>query len=139
MTAPIVSSHQDPRRPQEVLDGAALAQKLRIRDDVEAASPGHPLEDSADTLGGMDGNRRLLHHHGAVRPEDPHRLGRPLHSTQHRRAVRPPRGPDADERCLRPGERLGGVRGEHEPTGFQALLDDLLQSRLEERSAAPRK
>ena len=114
---------------QEVLHGRALAEELRVRDDLHIGS----VEDALDDASRPDGHRRLVDHDGLVRKVRGDLPRRPLDVRQVGAAVLALRGRHAQERDVAIDDGVRRPDHEAQPPGPQTLLDEPVEPVLDDR------
>ena len=135
----VVRSEHQAVRMHEVVDGAAFAEKLRIRHHREgdlvpqvlADDPGHDVAGPDGHGALVDDGHGLLHRGGDA-------LGRLLDVDQI--GLTPPAGrrADGDEHEVGARDRLGIIAGETKPARLERLAHELVQPRLVDGRLAAR-
>src|SRR5690606_13054667 len=113
-----------------------LAQELGVRGDREREIGPGLADDPLDLVAGADRHGRLGHHHGARPQVSGHLLGGGIDVAEVRMSVAAARRrADRNEHRIGIRQRAGKVERELEPFSRDVALDQLVQSRLEDRNA----
>ncbi len=129
---------------EEVADGGALAQELRVVGHAEVPA-GHEsrgrLEDGRELALHAAGQHRAAHHHHGVGPGRAQRAADLLHRAPHVGEVEAAGGAarraHAHQHRLGAGEGLGDARGGAQPAGGAGPGDQLAETGLHDRALAP--
>src|SRR5262249_32845191 len=130
----VVGANHDAIGALEVLNGRALAQKLRIRHYGEVRIGAQLADDGINLIVGSDRNRRLDHDDGkAVH------FGRDLArgvmdvGEVGKTVAAPGRRPDGEKYRIRRANGSGGFGRKGKPAGFDVARNERVQTRLEDR------
>jgi hypothetical protein len=132
-----VGADHHPVGAHEIGDRRALAQKFRVRGNVEPALRPGAAQDLGDLAAGADRHGRLGHHHRIARKRPADRLGGGIDIGQIGMPVAAPRWcPDGDEHRLGTRHRRRQIGREREPPGRRIGCHQRPQPGLEDRHLA---